>query len=219
MRQKLSTLALLIFSLIISIENVKGSHLVGADITYTCTGANTYRFTLSLYRECASGALLEPIYTINYSSVSCNQQGSFEVFPISGTGGEISPVCPTVQSQCTGGASPGVQKFVYEGTVTLPQQCTDWIFGFRECNRNFGINTIVAPGQKCLYVEARMNNVLAPCNSSPTFSNDPVAFICAGQDVKVNAGAIDPNNDLLRFSTVTPKISKDSNVVYILIRA
>jgi hypothetical protein len=36
--------------------------------------------------------------------------------------------------------------------------------------------------------------------SSPTFSNDPVAIICAGVDFVYNLGAIDPDGDSLSFS-------------------
>ena len=38
--------------MILSFSIVKGSHVVGGDITYTCLGNNTYEFIVSLYRDC-----------------------------------------------------------------------------------------------------------------------------------------------------------------------
>jgi hypothetical protein len=153
LRQKLFAILFFGAFFILFFNKVNASHLVGADITYTCLGGNTYKFTLTVYRDCASGALLEPTYNISYSSTSCGLQGTFTVAKIPGTGLEISPVCPTVPSTCTGGTSPGIQKFVYEGNVTLPKACSDWVFGFQECNRNSSINTISNPGNQCLYIE------------------------------------------------------------------
>src|SRR5262249_258445 len=116
---------------------------------------------------------------IDVSSASANQSFSATLQPIAGTGQDVTPICPQLTTVCNGGSNPGVQEWIYEGVVTLPQAAPDWIFGFNFCCRNAAINTIIAPGSQNMYIESFLNNVAAPCNSSPTFSNIPVPFICS----------------------------------------
>ncbi|MFN6945553.1 MAG: PKD domain-containing protein, partial [Cytophagaceae bacterium] len=127
---------------------------------------------------------------------------------------EISPVCPTEASSCRGGRQPGIQKYVYKGTFTFPQQCTDWFVSWRDCNRNASITNIVDPDKNCLYIEVMINNEVAPCNNSPRFNNEPVAFICAGQSNFINPGTVEDEGDRLVFKTVVPKTGRFTNVQY-----
>jgi hypothetical protein len=89
--------------------------------------------------------------------------------------------------------------------VTLTTACRDWIFYYKECNRSSDIKNIVAPGTKCLYIEARLNNLDAANNSSPSFGNEPVSFVCINRDAQLDNGAIEPDGDLLRFRLVNPR--------------
>jgi gliding motility-associated-like protein len=70
-----------------------------------------------------------------------------------------------------------------------------------------------------MYIPATLNNVAAPCNSSPTFSNPPATIICNGQQFCFNHGAIDPDGDSLVYSMVTPYDdgpgSGTPNVIYL----
>src|SRR6185295_9247535 len=99
---------------------------------------------------------------------------SVALFPITGTGQEITYPCPGSPTTCTNGTQPGIQQWVYRGIITLPYPCTDWNFNFSVAARNCAITTIVKPNP-CnsttspgnIYVEATLNNVVAPNNSSP----------------------------------------------------
>lgn len=62
-----------------------------------------------------------------------------------------------------------------------------------------------------MYVEATLNNVLAPSNSSPQFTNIPVAFLCTNQSFTYNHGVVDPDGDSLVYSFITPKTYNTSN--------
>ena len=62
-----------------------------------------------------------------------------------------------------------------------------------------------------MYVEATLNNLLAPTNSSPQFTNIPVAFFCSNQSFTYNHGVVDPNGDSLVYSFITPKTYNTSN--------
>lgn len=190
------------------------SHAQGGDLTYTCLGGNQYRLRLAFYRDC-SGTTAPGSVSINITSASCNQNMSVTLNPIPGTGQDVTPICPSLTTVCNGGNNPGVQEWIYEGTITLPQACTDWVFSFSLCCRNAAINTIVNPGGQNIYIESHLNNVAAPCNNSPSFSNIPVPFICAGQSYCFNHGAIDPDGDSLAYSLVTPATGPGTYVTYI----
>lgn len=190
------------------------SHAQGGDLTYTCLGGNQYQLRLAFYRDC-SGSNAPGSVSINISSITCNQNFNTTLYPIPGTGLDVTPICPQLTTECTGGTYPGVQEWIYEGNITLPQACTDWTFSFSLCCRNAATNTIVNPGGQNIYIETTLNNVAAPCNNSPTFSNRPVPFVCAGQSYCFNHGALDPDGDSLVYSLVSPLSAPATPVTFI----
>jgi hypothetical protein len=191
------------------------SHAMGADLTYTCLGGNQYRVRLSFYRDC-SGITPSSSITIPITSASCGQSLSLTLNQQPGYPVEVSPLCAAQlpSSTCNGGTLPGVQEYLYEGTITLPAACTDWVMSHREGNRNASITTISNPGSAWLYVEATLNNVAAPCNSSPDFTSLPVPYICAGQPYIYNHGAVDPDGDVLVYSLIDALDNTGTSVTY-----
>lgn len=190
------------------------SHAQGGDLTYTCLGGNQYRLRLAFYRDCA-GTNAPGNVNINISSASCNQNFNTTLNPIPGTGIDVTPICPQLTTICAGGNYPGVQEWIYEGNITLPQACTDWVFSFSLCCRNAAINTINNPGGQNIYIETTLDNVNAPCNNSPSFSNRPVPFICAGQTYCFNHGALDPDGDSLSYALVNPMTNATTPVTFV----
>ncbi|MBK9524923.1 MAG: PKD domain-containing protein [Bacteroidetes bacterium] len=193
---------------------VQASHTMGADLTYQCLGGNTYQITLSFYRDCIGiAAPANPFVTIN--SGTCGQSLGVTCYPRPGTGQEVTPACSTSVTTCNGGSFTGIQEWVYDGIITLPMQCSDWIFSYSLCCRNAAITTITTPGSSTFYIYATLNNLIASCNSSPTFSNKPVPFICRGQQYCFNHGAYDTDGDSLVYQLITPKQTASTNVNYI----
>ncbi len=196
----------------------RSTHISGADITYKWLSGNTYQLNVTLYRDCA-GIAAPSTVGVNYSSVSCSFSGSFNLSRVAGTGQEISHVCSSAVTTCSSGTLPGIQKYDYVGTVTLPMVCTDWIFGYAVCCRNCAITTLSYSPTNCsgvpgTYVEATLNNRAAPTNSAPVFTNIPVAFFCVGQAFHYNHGAFDADGDSLVYSFVTPRSQAGTNVVF-----
>ena len=196
------------------------THVMGADIAYKWISGNTFQLQLSVYRDCSSPISIPTTQKVFYQSFSCRPtQDSIVMVMDAGSPFDISPVCKQEPSTCKGGVNPGIQRFRFTGTVTLPSQCADWVFYYRECNRSAGIGTLIAPQNSCLYVEARLNNLLAPQNSSPKIGNDPVSYLCMGQPANLNPGATEINGDMLRFQLVTPRTNSiipnvpDNNIV------
>ena len=184
-------------------SHVYATHSMGADISYECLGNNQYRIRVSFYRDCV-GIPASPFITIDASSASCNLFQSVDLYPIPGTGQDITPLCPSELSTCHGGTFTGIQEWVYEGIITLPAQCTDWQLVYEQCCRNGAITTINNPLGEELLIYAMLNNTLSPCNNSPTFSNKPVPFVCLGQQFCFNHGAFDVDGDSLVYQVVDP---------------
>ncbi|MBK9525718.1 MAG: gliding motility-associated C-terminal domain-containing protein [Bacteroidetes bacterium] len=200
------TFLLVLFFAAFPSQQAFATHSSGADLTYTWVSGNTYTVTVSFYRDCA-GVAAPGTVTLNAKSTSCSRNQNFTLNLVPGTGQEITFPCRTVQTKCTNAASPyaGYQKYEYKNNVTLPQQCADWVFSFYVCCRNCAITTLNAPCSDNMYVEATFNNLAFQSNSSPQFTNIPVAFVCVNQSFTYNHGVFDPNGDSLVYSFVTPK--------------
>ena len=190
-----------------------GSHTMGADLTYECLGGNTYRVTLSFYRDCI-GIAAPAAPFVNVSSASCGQAIGLTCYPRPGTGQEVTPSCSSSVTTCRGGTFTGIQEWVYDGIVNLPMQCTDWVFSYNLCCRNAAITNINTPGTSTFYLYATLNNLAVQCNNSPTFSNKPVPFLCRGQNYCFNHGAYDADGDSISFQLITPKQTAGANVMY-----
>jgi len=186
---------------------------MGADLTYQCLGGNTYRVRYSFYRDCV-GILPPSSVFVSISSASCGRNLGVTCRPIAGTGQQVTNLCPNAISTCNGGTFTGIQEWVYEGVVTLPMQCADWVFSYNLCCRNAAITTISNPGASTFYVYATLNNLNGICNSAPTFTNKPVPFACLGQQLCFNHGATDPDGDSLAYQLVAPLQNNTSPVYY-----
>ncbi len=192
---------------------VSASHTMGADLTYECLGGNTYKVTVSFYRDCIGiAAPANPLVTV--TSTSCGQSLSVTCYKRPGTGQEVTPACSSSVTTCNGGPFTGIQEWVYDGIITLPAACADWTFGYSLCCRNAAITTINTPSGSTFYIYATLNNLVSTCNSSPTFSNKPVPFLCLGQQYCFNHGAYDADGDSLVYELITPMQTSSSTVTY-----
>jgi len=196
-------------------NNAQATHAAGADLTYTWLGGNQYRLEVTFYRDC--GGVAEPSNVPIKVKSNCGHSFNVTATKISGTGGEITVPCQTSSSTCTGGSSVGIRKFQYQATVTLPTTCALWTFSYSVCCRNCPITTITNPcaNSSEIYVESTLNNAVAQNNSSPSFSNIPIAFVCLGQTFNYNHGVLDANGDSLTYEFITPKTGANSTVNFI----
>lgn len=211
LRTYLIALSLIFFAFVPHISNA--SHAVGADLGYTCLGNNQYRVRLTFYRDCA-GINAPGSVSISARSSSCGRSLSLTASRISVT--ELVTRCASQQNttRCRGGSNPGFEEHIYEGTITLPANCTDWVFSYGICCRNSAITNLSSPGSRDLYVEARLNNTISPCDNSPIFSTKPVPFVCVGQQTFYNHGAIDIDGDSLSYTIINPLQASGSNIPF-----
>ncbi|MDB0027505.1 SprB repeat-containing protein, partial [Flavobacteriales bacterium] len=180
----------------------------GSTCNYTITTypANTYRVTLKFYRDCGSGNAQAPAsFTLNYNSNSCGSNNSSTMNQVSFQ--NITPVCVSISDPCNAPGVVGIEEYIYQTTITLPNNCPDWILSVCICCRNNAISTINGPGAQDLCVEAQLNNTNNYNNSSPIFTEYPTPYICVNQQFCYNNGAVDIDGDSLVYSLVTPMSS------------
>ncbi|PSR04110.1 MAG: hypothetical protein BRD50_04475, partial [Bacteroidetes bacterium SW_11_45_7] len=190
-------------------ESTYATHALGTDINYTCLGGNQYAITLTFYRDC-EGIDPPSSPSVNISSANCGVNTSVGLTldqNISPNPEEVSPLCPSQASNstCSGGSYPGVEKYVYRGTYTFPQACTDWTLSYSICCRNNTITNLQNPVNQNLYVEATLDNTVNnSCNSSPAFTTEPVPYICDNKEHFYNHGAVDTDGDSLAYELIDP---------------
>lgn len=198
--------------------NTKATHISGANLTYKWINGNTYEINLTLYRDC-SGIAAPTSVSVTYNSLSCGYNLNVMLNSLPFTGLEITRPCDSTTSICNGGINPGVQKYEYTGIVTLPAACSDWVFGYTICCRNCAITTLSYTPNNCAgvpgtYVEATLDNLQAPGNSSPVFTNNPLYFYCIGQPMHYNLGVVDADGDSLVYSFINPRSSSTNSVTF-----
>ncbi|MCH8904586.1 MAG: PKD domain-containing protein [Bacteroidetes bacterium] len=199
-------ISILFIILLFSNKNVFATHCAGYDLKYEWKGGLDYEVTLYFYRDCI-GAPAPPNAPICFTSIGFNLSGTVTIYPIDTN--IITPVCTTVQTYCTNGTFSGIEQHIYQGMITLPKACSDWLFSWGYCCRNVAITT--GPASQNFYAEAFLNNVVAPDNSSPYFTNLPVAWLCHNQNFTYNHGALDPNGDSLVYTLATPMTNTGCN--------
>ncbi len=200
-------------ALLLGGRTANASHMAGADLTYEYLGNGQYLVTYTLYRDCF-GIPAPTSAFMTMSSASCNNfSQSVTLNAVPGTGQEISYACPGTLTTCSGGTAPGFQEWEYSAIVTLPAQCPDWTFSVSDCCRNGAITTIGTPDSYSLYIEAKLNNTVFD-NTSPTFTNVPVTFLCIGQDNYYNHGVIDAEGDSLAYFFIPPRDAQNTNLAY-----
>lgn len=211
--------ALMIFASILFSSNSFASHVPGANITYTCVGANQYEVTLTLFEDCGTAFAGNTAITI-YGIDNCGFTGgsgtdlSFSL-PNIIYQQEVSQLCPTQinQSECNGGSLPGVWMHQWRGIVTLPGACNSWRFWYSLCCRNTSTNVLNA-GNFDIYVETIMNSVTDNCNNSAVINSQPIPYVCVNQPVNFNMGASDPDGDSLSYAFIDARDQTTVPVTY-----
>lgn len=204
---------ILVLALLGAFSYAEASHVAGGNITYVNIGPSQYRIRLTLIRDC-TGATLGTTAQIT-SRNGCGTVGpTTTVTLLPGSGNEIPTPCTTDPSTCVGGNRYGVQKYEYEGIVTLPAapaNCQLWYFGYNLCCRN---NSATLTGQPNFYVESMVNNAPGINNSSAYFNTFQVPAFCILEPVNVFFNADEPDGDSLVFSLTPAKISAAGNAPY-----
>lgn len=205
------TILWIIVSLITIHQKAFATHAAGAQLTVEHVSGNTYNVSYIFYRDCA-GVSAPNNVTIDVNSFNCGISTTLTLDNTSTT--EITHACASAVSTCNGGTVTGIQKYIYEATITLDSACTDWVFSHDLCCRNHSITTLNDPGSENIYLETHFNTLDVTGNSTPQFNNDPILFTCLNQSFTYNNGVIDVDGDSLVFSLSDPMHLAGTPVIY-----
>lgn len=196
---------------ILSVASVNATHMSGGEIYWECIGPNQYRIRLIVYRDCA-GINVDP----NYNLVLTSPCGNRNLTVSTNGGTELSQLCDTElpNSTCNGGTLPGIEQYIYTGTITLPP-CDSWEISWTNIYRNNAIVNLTNPGTRQMYIESVLNSAAAPCNDSPTFTNSAIPYVCLGYPVSYSYGAVDPEADSLSYALIGARMINGSPIPYV----
>ena len=220
--KKLSIIALVLLSLI-SIDKANASHLMGADITWTCVGQDSFLIKLVVYRDCNGITLgVSPInFKCTSSGASITSLSINIPTPI-----DITPVCNTSCTRCQSLSCSfpyGIHRYTMEAIAILNSAgtCCNITISWDQSARNGAITTIPNASSYDLYIEAQLNRCLNPCDNSPSFTNPPIAILCTLQDFAFNNGALDTDmkstgglSDSLTYEWAHPMSAAGTNLIY-----
>lgn len=185
------------------IKKASCSHLVGGTMFYECLGGDSYRITLTIYRDCntVAGAPFDPeapigIYDSNGTLVS------LEEVPFNG-----SDTIPIILNNPCLVTPPNVciEKSDYEFIVNLPSIPGGYDIVYQRCCRNSSAVNIVNPASMGSTYQVHIpDSNLVVCNSSPIFNNPPPTTMCTNYEFTYDLSATDGDGDSLVYSFGDP---------------
>lgn len=205
---------LLITLILLSAKVSYGSHAMGADISYICTGTiggfNQYSVIITFYRDC-NGIQAPNTLPIDVFSPGCfTNTVTFTSTSII----DVTPSCLGVPTACSGGGAYGIQVDSLVANILVPVGCQDVTFSWEECCRNAAITTLANAGGDELYLYTTFNNNVAGCDSSPQFDEPNVDYVCNNLPAITDASGVDPDGDSLVYSLVSCLDAATNTVSY-----
>ncbi len=203
---------LLTISILLAVAfQLRASHLMGGEITWTCQGNGQFVFHMKLYRDCngATGPPSAALDVFNNPSLT-----TIAMNLVSQT--DISPQCNAIGPVITcASITPGpgaVEEFIYQSaaiTISGVPPAAGWIFAYQNCCRNGAISNLLNPSAVGFTLRAKMyaynNTNTNPCfDNSPEFLESPKTIICTGYPFTYNHNAVDIEFDSLAYAWDQP---------------
>lgn len=188
---------LIVLLLVLICTFVRGTHIVGGELTYRCLGNNNYEIKLKIYRDCLNGQA--PFDNPANITIFNASGGVVQTIQISNP--VITVIPPSINSPCFQVPSGVcVEEGIYTTTVNLPPIAGGYTLAYQRCCRNHSIININNPGSVGATYTAHIPDPgLAACNSNPSFNYFPPIFVCANVPLNFNHSATDLDGDSLVY--------------------
>ena len=171
-------------------------------------GGNMFRYKviLTTYTNCDNTSQVpypeDPLQigVYNYNNASPNADKQFYT-SITVNLVDTTLIQPALPNNCTVGLGTCIIEGVYEGFVDVPLSFSGYYLFYERCCRNNGIVNLITDQSSSFlaFIPPTLVN-----NSSPTFTDLPTPFLCAGDTTTILNTAVDPDGDQLIFSFVIP---------------
>lgn len=201
------------------VQKASATHMMGADITYTCVKDYVFKVQIKVYRDCRG----IPLGGIGGTIRCVKSNAAINFSPTKSTIRDITPVCASASKRCnppnSGFGQEGIEEHTYEITIDFNKapysnfkNCCEIRIETGQCCRNGAISTGAA--NQNFFTYATIDICKAKCNSSPNLTTEPIAYLCCDQPFFFNNGASDFEGDSISYSFADPLRGWNQSIGY-----
>lgn len=201
-----------VFSIALSLCSVFGinqvsAHISGGEIGWKYIGKDSIKVTVSIYRDCNDVRLSATPITITSSCGTKTYPTSMKLI------GDITPVCESQCTPCTGGSSCsfnyGDQLYELSAIVALSawraKSCCNITIAFQRCCRSG--QPITGSRYQNFYVNAQLD-ICSPDSVDLAWAYTPITITCLGREhFAVTSAITNKSGDSIVYSLTDPKTS------------
>ncbi|WP_234735823.1 gliding motility-associated C-terminal domain-containing protein [Tellurirhabdus bombi] len=182
------------------------SHIVGGNVRLVATGkTNRYVLGIHLFMDDLNsnvGDVKSEVVVTIYGRRNNIKMGDYKL-PLTD-----KKVISTTNNACVNLRPLKLSEVRYAAELTLDPDRFDDARGYYvvygTCCRNPTINNIVQPNDAGMVFHLEFPSLKERVNSSPVFSNPVTLYACINKPLTFSFKATDADNDVLRYSLVTP---------------
>lgn len=197
-----------------TIQWSRATHLMGAELVYSCLGNNKYLVTVKVYRDCNGIQVSQSNLVVrdgNNNSIQVSSQTKLYVRDIT-----FESLCSPASRCANGSFQYGIEEHAWQMTVDVDTfSACELTLSWEQNARNSSITT--GSANQNFFTTATLNKCLSNCNSSPVFSKSPtpILLVCHNQDALINYGIVDSvDHDSLSFELVNALQGLNNSVTY-----
>lgn len=215
MKNLLLCISFLLFNL--TTNNLSAQRLAGGEIYYELVGANLYKITAHIYRECES----DPLNSLSGFVVAdtMRQNMNFTRTAIK----RINDTCGNPCQKVNDWGNPGFEKHTFVAFVDFNHVAYNKFVTASKCFVHFAVrqggrdNRTTTHGSGMFYLDAGVNicDTAVKKNRSPIFSMEPKFLMSLNQPLTYSPGPLDSSDyDSLAFSLEPVMTDYNQNISY-----
>ncbi len=207
LKQSISHIKLLgILLLSAFFTRVQATHIVGGGFDLQSLGANNYRITLVVYRDCINGQadFNDPLYIGIYSKENNALIDSVGIPLNRNLVSRINPSLPKCAIPVPGCTEKAIYSKVISLNPLLYNNDSGYYISWERCCRNNIIENIQQPGSASMAFYAEIPSPKRYVNSTPRLVNNPFTVLCIDNVFNYPLEFTDADGDSITYEMITP---------------